>query len=72
VTTKIVLELDDLDFAVVMQAMDRRQRFMGGTRDTDETLPDGEGNLAGRTLAEICRGWEEMLDWSGLTPTPRT
>jgi hypothetical protein len=53
----ITLELDDLDFDTVQQAMSRRQGFMGGN-----CLPDGGGNLAGRVVAEICRGWMEMLD----------
>jgi hypothetical protein len=53
----VVLELDDDDFDAVQQAISVRQGLFGGS-----VLPDGEGNLAGRYVAEICRGWMEMLD----------
>jgi len=50
----ITLECDELDFDAIQKAIARRQLF--------RCLPDGEGNMAGRIVAEICRGWEEMLD----------
>lgn len=51
----IVLELDALDFEAIQDAMAIRQRW--------RAMPDGDGNLAGRTIAEICRGWCEMLEF---------
>lgn len=50
----ITLELDDLDYAAVQEAIATRQLY--------RVLPDGEGNLAGRVVAEICRGWMELCD----------
>lgn len=51
---EIVLHCDKLDFDAIRQAMKRRQSLC--------SIPDGGGNLAGRLVAEICRGWMEMLD----------
>lgn len=53
---EIVLRCDKLDFDAIQKALTRRQMF--------RSMPDGDGNLAGRLVAEICRGWEEMLDAS--------
>ncbi len=53
----ITLELDEDDFEAVQRCMSIRQGMIGG-------LPDSGGNLAGRLVAEIARGWEEMLDAS--------
>lgn len=50
----IVLHCDQPDFDAIRQAMKRRQSLC--------SIPDGCGNLAGRLVAEICRGWTEMLD----------
>lgn len=52
----ITLELDKLDAKAVNRAIARRQSM--------RVMPDGGGNMAGRVIAEICRGWEEMLDIS--------
>lgn len=49
----MTLECDELDYAAIQQAVAQRQRW--------GILPDGEGDMAGRVLAEICRGWMEML-----------
>jgi hypothetical protein len=54
---RIVLELDEDDYEAVTRAVSIRQGFDGGG-----LLPEGGGNLTGRIVAEICRGWEEMLD----------
>lgn len=51
---EIVLHCDKLDFDAIQKAIARRQTF--------RSMPDGGGNLAGRLVAEICRGWMEMLD----------
>ena len=55
---EIMLKLDDLDYEAVQRCMAKRQTF--------RCMPDHDGsNLAGQLLAEICRGWEEMLDMPG-------
>lgn len=54
---RIVLILDDIDFLAVADAMRERDEFSSG-------LPAGGGNHAGRLVAEICRGWMEMLESS--------
>jgi hypothetical protein len=59
-TRTIVLELDEADYQAVMAALSRRRSWM--------VLPDGGGNLNGRLVAEVCRGWAEMLD-SVVPPT---
>ena len=56
-TKTITLELDEDDFDSVQQAISTRQGLFGGGM-----LPDGDGNLAGSYVAEICRGWMEFLD----------
>lgn len=50
----ITLILDDLDFEAVNNAIEERSRF--------GVVPDDDGsNAAGACIAEICRGWNEML-----------
>ena len=58
-TRQIILELDEFDYDSIQQAISIRQGFQGGG-----LLPYGEGNLTGRIVAEVCRGWMEMLDSS--------
>ena len=53
----IELKVDELDFQAINNAISRRQGW-GIIPDTDE--PDA--NLAGRLIAEICRGWLEYRD----------
>lgn len=47
------LVLDDLDYEAIQRVMAIRQRCC--------IFPDGESNVAGKVLAEICRGWEEFM-----------
>ena len=54
---KIELECDQADFDVIQFAITQRQQF-----NRPKSLPDGEGNPVGRIVAEICRGWLEMLN----------
>lgn len=58
---QFILECDELDAKAIHEAIARHQRrshmFGGGS-----TMPDGEGNMAGRVIAEICRGWMELCD----------
>jgi hypothetical protein len=56
-TRTLVLELDPDDYDAVQQALAVRQSF--------RVMPGGGGNLAGRLVAEICRGWLEMLGARG-------
>ena len=57
---KMVLDLDELDYRAVQRAIARRQTF--------RVMPDDEGSdTAGAVIAEICRGWLEMLDWDFTT-----
>lgn len=51
---RIELEVDDLDYEAIQRVIATRQLY--------RCMPDGEGNQAGRVIAEICRGWEEMLE----------
>ena len=48
------LRLDAEDEAAVAEAIKARLAMPGG-------LPDGGGNVMGRVIAEICRGWMEFL-----------
>lgn len=51
----ISLTVDEDDYRAIHSAIARRQTW--------RCLPEDEGgNLAGRVLAEICRGWEELHD----------
>ncbi len=50
---EIVLVCDDLDYAAIQQSMARRQAY--------RVTPDSGSNVAGATVAEICRGWYETL-----------
>lgn len=53
---KIVLELDELDFDIIQDAITQRQLVR-----CDEThrtiLPEFEGNFVGAVVAEICRSY---------------
>ena len=58
---QFILECDELDAKAIHEAIARHQRrshMCGG----GSTMPDGEGNMAGRVIAEICRGWMELCD----------
>lgn len=54
----LILRLDALDAAAVREAM-RQRRAMA-------PLPEGGGNADGRVIAEIARGWAEMLHLPGV------
>ena len=51
----IHLQLDEGDYRDINAAIARRQRY-------DKATTVGGGNLAGRILGEICRGWMDRLD----------
>jgi hypothetical protein len=54
---QILLYLDEDDYRHVMCAMKAKLQSVGG----EEGLPDGKGNMEGRVIAEICRGWGESM-----------
>lgn len=54
----VVLELDEDDARALHEAI---AKFQNMRIDGECIIPDGEGNLRGRLVAEICRGWMEML-----------
>jgi hypothetical protein len=60
---EIVLQVDEDDYEAIMAAVEMRQgaKFYGKI-GTDEALLPGEGNLIGRTLGEIGRGWVGNYD----------
>ena len=60
---QIVLELDALDYDAVQAAMCKRQAFGRTVPGLEKTglMPDGDSNRAGALIAEICRGWMEVL-----------
>lgn len=57
---KLVLKLDDSDMVSIMKAIAERDRF---------PVPHGSGNMSGRLLAEICRGWLEYISQTTEPPT---
>lgn len=61
VLRKIVLEIDEDDFIGISNAI---AKYQANQRiDGELILPDGEGDLRGRIIAEICRGWCDLVDW---------
>lgn len=78
---QIILQFDEADYDHVQQAIAKRQsmqmwpdpvsdqRDLGEQREawnTPDPLADGS-NIAGLGIAEICRGWAEMLDMEVLS-----
>lgn len=50
----IELIVDEVDFDAIQEAVARRQAI--------RVMPDADGNLMGRIISEICRGWVERCD----------
>jgi hypothetical protein len=61
-TVTITLACDVLDATAIHAAIARYQKNHVDTEYGGTLLPEGQGNLGGRIIAEICRGWDEMLD----------
>ena len=57
-TTTVTLELDEDDIRDFRAAAKER---LSWAIDGKMALPDGGGNLEGRAMGEICRGWLESL-----------
>ena len=55
----ITVQVDDADADAIRAAIARRQAMR---IDGEPILPDGDGDLAGRYLAEVCRGWLERTE----------
>ena len=55
VMNELILSLDDDDHKVVQEAMAMREHV--------GPLPKGQGNINGRAIAEICRGWIDYSAW---------
>lgn len=61
----LILSLDDEDYAAVQEAVAKRQRWFRHP-DGGNLLPEGtESDTAGAYLAEICRGWVDMMEAAG-------
>lgn len=60
----IVLNLDEDDYNSIQEAIAKRQAYGRNLPDSNgqKIMPDGDSNIAGAVLAEICRGWIELLD----------
>lgn len=60
-TTKLTIEVDEQDRDAILRAVTKYQvvhhRAFG-----EVILPDGEGDVRGRILGEICRDWCELID----------
>jgi len=51
---EIEIKVDAEDYSAIQRAISIRQTW--------GIMPDGGGNMAGRVLAEICRGWLDDRD----------
>ena len=71
---KIVLRLDALDHEAIIGAIKRRERLGQPHATTGSTLPllpFGTSNREGAVIAEICRGWAEIVDgWKWIDGEP--
>jgi hypothetical protein len=55
----IQMRVDGDDYEAIRRAIERRKELRV---DGETILPDGEGDMDARLLAEICRGWMEFMD----------
>jgi hypothetical protein len=58
----ITVQVDELDYEAIHRVIAEYQRS-NRWPEGDTLVPEGEGDLGGRILAEVCRGYEEMLAW---------
>jgi hypothetical protein len=66
--TTIVLHLDPDDLRAVQEAMCRRVSPPWINPDGKPLFPDSRSNDTGLVIAEICRGWMELLEASARQP----
>jgi hypothetical protein len=57
-TRVLRVEVDEADYQAIIRAISARQ---AQRVDGQPLLPEGQGDLRGRYLAEACRGYVEML-----------
>jgi hypothetical protein len=50
----LLLTLDEIDYETVVEAMAKRER--------EAEFPNSRSCINGATLAEICRGWMELVE----------
>jgi hypothetical protein len=58
---RLTIQLDMDDLRAVASATKRREDMM--------PVPEGDSDAVGALIAEICRGWMEMLDHSASRPS---
>ena len=58
---KITLELDESDYVAIQGAIRHRLNSFMKDDDGSPILPDGDSDRWGAAIAEICRGWCELL-----------
>ncbi len=56
----IILVVDDDDARAIHEAISRFQQTSGGT------IADGDGDLRGRVIGEICRAFVDYRDAAGV------
>lgn len=61
---KLTFEVDYLDFAAILDAIAKYQADHHAAFG-ETILPDGDGDMRGRILAEICRGYDELIELEG-------
>jgi hypothetical protein len=54
-TRELTITLDELDYKAVVRCIAQKEQ------EGPAGVPEGDSDLNGAALAEICRGWEEML-----------
>jgi hypothetical protein len=61
---QIILSVDYTDRDAILNAVNRRLSVVdeSGQPILPDVDPEMDANLNGRAVAEICRGWMEMLD----------
>lgn len=64
-TRQIILDCDDDDFDAIQREFAIRQLRR---RDGQTCLPDGESNLAGAMVAEMCRDLADYRDFLSSKP----
>jgi hypothetical protein len=65
----IELELDEEDYDAVQDAIALYQS-LARVPGYPTILPDGDSNLAGAILAQICRGWADYWEKRMRDPPP--
>ena len=61
---QVCMVMDELDYEALQKAVARRQTFGRNIPGVQKIglVPPGKSDTLGGLVAEICRGWLEMLD----------